>query len=1164
MALQFILGGSGSGKSEYVKKLAIDLATADRRNNILMIVPDQFTMQTQWDMANSHPDGGIINIDVLSFSRLPRKVFEEVGQPKRMLLDDTGKCLLIKRGASKIKDDLLVLYKGMDNAGWAGEVKSVLSEFMQYNVSPEDLDTIKEKCTSDDLKKKISDLKLLYEVFLKECEDKYITREELLDMFIERLPLSKKMEKSVVIFDGFTGFTPIQIKAIVAVLNKAKDVYITFPFDNDPADKPNNYKKDDNSIFNLTKRNMSEIKDKYDPNGINIKDDIRLTTDYRHANNSELAFLEKNLFRKENVSMKAVGAIEINKCSDVDSECHIVCEAILKEIEKKNYRYRDIALICADMTKYRKPLEKYLSRYGIPYYLDANRSIINNPLVKYILSITEILKYNFQIEDVLKMLRTGVSPFEDEEIDRLENYIYARGIKGAAKWKSEFSFTSAEQRDNGENLSYMNSLRERFIGIFEEIASNGVRKRKLSEWIKQIYNILETGNVADKMGQLSDELKDNYDISVSMEYAGIYNKIIELFDVLTDLMGEEDYTIKELSDILKVGFSEIRVGVLPQKVDSVLVGDMQRTRLREIKALFIVGVNDGNIPCSGVSGGLLSVPDKEELKRAECNLAPTSDELAFIEQLYIYLGLTKPTDKLFISFATVGSKGESLIPSYLIEVLRNMYEGLSINICTTYKPNLFETDIKDDTGRLLGLYVSGLEVDEEKLFKNIGILRTTQEGREWCDKVIENAFREHKPTVINEKTAKELYGNLLKVSISTLEQFARCQYAYFVGDGLKLSEREEYGLESMDMGNLAHGVLEEVGKKLNDSKLDFSTAEEAFLNEEIDLAVEKFTSGYNGDLLKSDEKTRYYVKQLARIMKRTAKTLGFQLSKGKYKPEMFEEKFVRNYEMYRLEDDVLEDIQNYSICKDKENSSAEGMEIIGKINDALSKGKAEKKEIQLKGRIDRADVYVDDANNEYVKIIDYKSSKHAINTDMIKEGLSLQLAIYMKKAIESISEKNPDKNVLPAAMLYYAIDDPFVVNKEDYEAEIRKSLIPSGLIVNDEKVMTSLDESLAEAGTASEVVKIKKKKDNTPDAYSSVCSNEAFLDILDVAEDKALDLSGDILAGKIDVNPYKLKNETACKYCALKGICGFDRKIKGYEYRAIGPETSESEDEEEE
>ena len=139
MALQFILGGSGSGKSEYVKKLAIDLATADRRNNILMIVPDQFTMQTQWDMANSHPDGGIINIDVLSFSRLPRKVFEEVGQPKRMLLDDTGKCLLIKRGASKIKDNLHVLSKGMDNAGWAGEVKSVLSEFMQYNVSPEDL-----------------------------------------------------------------------------------------------------------------------------------------------------------------------------------------------------------------------------------------------------------------------------------------------------------------------------------------------------------------------------------------------------------------------------------------------------------------------------------------------------------------------------------------------------------------------------------------------------------------------------------------------------------------------------------------------------------------------------------------------------------------------------------------------------------------------------------------------------------------------------------------------------------------------------------------------------------------------------------------------------------------------------------------------------------------
>ena len=1125
MALQFILGGSGSGKSEYVKKLAIDLATADRRNNILMIVPDQFTMQTQWDMANSHPDGGIINIDVLSFSRLPRKVFEEVGQPKRMLLDDTGKCLLIKRGATKIKDDLRVLSKGMDNAGWAGEVKSVLSEFMQYNVSPEDLDIIKEKCTSDALKNKLSDLKLLYEVFLKECEDKYITREELLDMFIERLPLSKKMEKSVVIFDGFTGFTPIQIKAVVAVLNKAKDVYITFPFDNDPGVSAHKISDNEDTLFNLTKRNMADISKEYDPTGVNIREDIRLTKDLRHENNPEIAFLEKNLFRKENVSVKASGAIKISRCSDIDSECHIFCEELLKEIREKNLRFRDVAVICADMTAYQKTLAKYLDRYQIPYYMDSNRSIAANPLVKYILSITDILRNNFRQEDVLKLLRTGLSPLEEDEIDELENYIYARGIKGISRWREDFVYTSEEQRLKNEPIDKINSVRAEFFAIFKGISADGTGKRKLSKWIEQIYSILESGKIYEKMNEMAEELREEGLIGEAMEYESVYNKVIELFDALSDLMGDEDYSIKELSDILKVGFSEIRVGVLPQKVDSLLVGDMQRTRLKETKELFILGVNDGNIPKGASDGGLLSVPDKEELKKAECRLAPTSVELAFIEQLYIYLNLTKPTDKLYLSFASVGGKGEGLIPSYLIEVLKNMFEGLEVTDNTSKTPEMFLQDIKEETGRLLGLYVTGIASDkqEEKLFNYIGIIKGSEGGEEWCEKVISNAFREYKAEPLDKETARDLYGDLLTVSVSTLERFAACRYAHFVAYGLALKEREEYGLESVDMGNLSHDVLERVGQKLQSENLDFSTADEEEMIKEIDAAIEHLTDEYNGDLLVSDEKTKYYARQLQRIMRRTVKTLGFQLSKGKYKPEMYETAFKKMYD--------------------------------------LSSDGAGTKRVILKGRIDRADVF-DDEKTEYVKIIDYKSSAHKLDAQKLEEGLSLQLAIYMKNAIEMIKERYLGKEVLPAAMLYYAIDDPFSDKREEYEAEIRKQLIPVGAVVNDDKILESLDETLLTPGAKSEVIKVSRNKDKSISKGSNVCSMEEFNSMLEKAEEKAKELASDVLSGSIDINPYYEKKEDyACRYCALKGICGFDPKIKGYEYRQFG-EAGIEEDEE--
>ena len=1121
MSLQFILGGSGSGKSEYVQNLAIKIALEDRSNNVLMVVPDQFTMQTQWQMALRHPDGGIINIDVLSFSRLPRRVFEEVGQPKRMLLDDTGKCLLIKRGATKVKDKLHVLSKGMDNAGWSGEVKSVLSEFMQYNVKPDDLDRVIGDCSSDLLKRKLEDLKLLYEVFLKECEEKYITREEILDLFIERLPLSKKIEKSIVIFDGFTGFTPIQIKAVVAILKKAKDVIITLPFDNDLSENPFGFSDEENDfcLFDLTKRNIRDLLIACQDEGIEVLKEVRLTEDYRHKDNPELAHIEKYLFRKKHEKIKAGGAVTINKCGDIENECHNLCEALIKEIKEKNYRYSDMALICADMEKYKKPLAKYLDRYNIPYYMDENRSVINNPLVKYILSITDIIRNNFKVEDVLKMLRTGIAPFSDEEIDVLENYVYARGIKGINKWKNEFVYLSQEQRDNGEKLDEINALRERFISIFEDITKDGLKKKKLSAWIEELFNILEKTEVSERLSSLSEELQSKGLIVEAKEYEGVYNKVIEVFDCLTDLMGDEDYKVKELSDILKVGFSEIRVGVLPQKVDSLLVGDMQRTRLKETKALFIVGVNDGNIPKSGASGGLLSVPDKEELKNADCYLSPTSDELAFIEQLYIYLTLTKPTDKLYLSFATIGGKGDSLIPSYLIDTVIKMFEGLKDENVSEARPQINIADYKEEAARLLGRYISGLTKDsdeEDRLFDTIAKIRATENGKEWCEKVIENTFKEYIPTPLERETAKALYSDLLRVSVSTLEQFARCRFAHFAIYGLGLSEREEYGLENVDMGNMSHDVLEKVGEALKDKGLDFSTNETEMLEREIDLAVERIANEYNGDILQSDEKTKYYSKQLARIMKRTAKTLGYQLSKGRFKPEMYEEFFERHYSIGSLPSDI--------------------------------------KGVSLLGRIDRADIYEDKAGNEYVKIMDYKSSAKSIDPKSIEEGLSLQLAIYMRNAIAILQERHPDKKVLPAAMLYYEIKDPFVESRENVEEEILKDSLPNGAIVREEEILTSLDNSLLEAGAKSLAIRASRKKDNDFGKSNNLYTAEEFETLLKNAEDKAIELSKDILLGSIDINPYEEKNKNACQYCSLKGVCGFDTKIKGYAFRNLEDE----------
>ena len=286
-------------------------------------------------------------------------------------------------------------------------------------------------------------------------------------------------------------------------------------------------------------------------------------------------------------------------------------------------------------------------------------------------------------------------------------------------------------------------------------------------------------------------------------------------------MGEEEVSGKELLDILNLGFSEIRVGVLPQGVDSLLVGDMERTRLKEIKALFFIGVNDGNIPKSKGVKGLLSLPEREMLRESNVELSPTPSEQAFIEQLYLYLNVTKPTEYLYMSYATVGGRGESLVPSYFIKTIEDMYKNLKENDMTGNVPVLSVDDIREETGRLLGLYVAGNTNAEEEtqLFNNLSGLRKNEEDKKWCEKIIANAYSEYNPISVGSKLAKELYDEVMKVSISTLEKYAACRYSHFITYGLSLSEREEYGLEAADIGNLSHDVLENIGKNLLISRI---------------------------------------------------------------------------------------------------------------------------------------------------------------------------------------------------------------------------------------------------------------------------------------------------------------------------------------------------------
>ena len=90
MSLRIITGGSGQGKTQYVLEELIRLSEENPQQNCYMIVPEQFSLEMQRKLVESHPRHGYFNIDVLSFYRLAYRVFDECGFQPQEILEDLG------------------------------------------------------------------------------------------------------------------------------------------------------------------------------------------------------------------------------------------------------------------------------------------------------------------------------------------------------------------------------------------------------------------------------------------------------------------------------------------------------------------------------------------------------------------------------------------------------------------------------------------------------------------------------------------------------------------------------------------------------------------------------------------------------------------------------------------------------------------------------------------------------------------------------------------------------------------------------------------------------------------------------------------------------------------------------------------------------------------
>lgn len=1116
MALQLILGNSGAGKSHYIFDKIIKESEQYPQKQFLVIVPEQFTMQTQKDLVMMHPRHAIMNIDVLSFERLAHRVFDEVGGEHRKILEDTGKNLILRRLAEEKKDELTLLGGNLKKLGYISEVKSLISEFTQYHITTEQLsEMIGQNQGNPQLYYKLKDMKVIFESFQEYLEGTYLTAEELLGALEKSVEQSASVRGSVIVLDGYTGFTPVQMNLLKKLLVLAEDIYVTLTMDGeeDPFLKDAEYQ-----LFYLTKKTAAGLAKAASEMQVKMNPPVVLKTagECRFQNAPALQFLETHIFRHGKVFWgDKTEEVKLYAARTPRAEAERIGREIQRLVRDEKLRYRDMAVVTGDLDLYGNLMEQVFSRLGIPGFIDRKKDVLKNPFVEFLRALLSVIQEDFTYEDMFRLLRSGMTAVSMEETDALENYVIARGIRGFSGWNREWKRPLKGMDEDG--LWELNKIRSKAMdGLVILRKSLKNKKSNVQEMTRTIYDYLTGMEIQKQLKVYEEQFDADGDYPSAREYAQIYGMVMELFDKLVMLLGDCRMGLSEYAELLDAGLSEMKVGLIPAGTDQVVVGDMERSRLKDVKVLFFAGVNEGSVPKDKRRGGILSEMDRELLEEQQVELAPTSRQETYIQKFYIYLNLTKPSRRLYLSWSLSDADGNALRASWLIAQVQQLFPNVPV-LTEAGQPLKERLVTPSGSMKELTEALEAVRNRKEKLWQ-LTLVQWYGAQKEWqkkLERLMDAACFTNRENSIGKAVARILYGTLLEGSVTRLEQFAACAYAHFLQYGLQLQERETYGLEAVDMGNVFHSALKYFSDAVEESSYDWFHVPDEKRDQWMEDALDRAMEDYADRVLSDRAQDQYVLERVRRIGKRTAWAILKQLQKGFFFPEETEVSF-RNLEQLTSVTMIL----------------------------------SEDERMRLQGRIDRIDVCRENGR-AYVRVIDYKSGSTRFDLTSIYYGLQLQLVVYLNAAMEMENRKQ-DGEVHPAGMFYYHIEDPMLdyEESEDPQQRILKELAWNGLVNGDREIVALMDKEMT---AGSDILPVRLKKDGGYTASSSVADEEQFKKISRHVHRKLSEYGERILKGDIGLHPYELGDEDACQFCKYHSVCGFDRKVEGCEKRRLRP-----------
>ena len=806
MEFKLLYGRSGSGKTSYIFN---DIKEKiDGESKIYIIVPEQFSFSAENHLLESIDQKSSINAEVLTLSRMADRVISDVIGNSTTHLSKVGKTMIVYDCLEKLRNNLNFLRSSDKNIDVASRM---ITEFKKHNVKSSDLATILEKLRNKYLELKLTDSKNILDRYQDRIEGNFLDEADKLDLLAQNIELVDYFNNAIIYIDEFAGFTPNEFQIIEKLCTLAKEITITICTDS--LEKVDNASE---SIYYFNQITAEKLIETAKRTGAFIeKIDMGESKKFK---NSELRVLERNIYSlNQDKILEETQDINLFIAKNPTSEIEHVAKCILRLVKQRKYRYKDIAVVAANVSNYSDDVKNIFKKYNIPVFIDEKKDITNNILMKYIISLFNIFSSNFSYESMFSYIKSGILQLNEDDVFLLENYVNKWGIRGSKWYKGDFTFE--EKNDIQERI---NDCRKAIIAPIMTFRDNLIGEKSAKNICKTLYEFIEINGIQETILSKAKKLEENGNIEIADEYRAGIDLFFNVLDEIVLIFGDEKMSFDRFNKILQIGISESEFGRIPASFDQVLFGDIDRSRNREIKVLFLIGLNDGEIPRSVKDEGFLNDSDRDILKENNIEIAKNSVEMLYENQFNIYRTLSMPEEKLFLSYPVADKESNALRSSILVSQIKKIFPKLSEFSDVVDE----EHEITTVEGTLESVveeyrkYIDNEPIDQE--WKNL-IKWYKKYDSNQINSIFSGADFSNIPGHMSEENIKKMYGKSLRTSVSRLEQYRKCPFSFHLKYGLKLKEEDEFKIRTLDTGNFMHEVIDAVFTMIEDKDFDVKT-----------------------------------------------------------------------------------------------------------------------------------------------------------------------------------------------------------------------------------------------------------------------------------------------------------------------------------------------------